>query len=160
MTDVTFSENYTTETYAPMEVWAKDHWSCLAYINSIMTDMGGFQVGFDGRMSQNRRNFRVMQQFCPNPKRPNPANAAMVMDERYSTRIREGEERTSIRGHDDHCSVQDMANAGLFTVGADDYDVGDTLTFSEKGYAVSAALARHKQEGGNYADFTYIELDG
>lgn len=156
---IAFSDTYTNEDYAPMEVWAKDHWSCLAYIGTIMTEMGGFQVGFDGRMSQNRRNFRVMQQFCPNPKRPNPANAALVMDERYSTRIKEDGKDVSIRGHDDHCSVQDMAKAGLFTVGPEDYDVGDTLTFSDKGYAVSAALTRHKQEGGNFANFTYIELE-
>jgi len=162
MIEPTFSTNYTLDNYAPMEVWWKDHWSVLGYISTVMTEVGGFQVGFDPRMSQNRHSYRVMSEECAKPKRPNPATSGLmgapVMEERYSTRIKEGEDLVAIRGHDDHCSVQDLAAAGLFTIDADDVQPGVTLKFSDKGFAVSSALMRHKQEGNNFASFVYMEL--
>lgn len=39
------------DSYIPMNMWSKDHWTTLAYI--------GFQVGRDARMRSNRRNFRA-----------------------------------------------------------------------------------------------------
>ncbi len=42
----------------PVELWSKDHWSTLAYIETVMVEHGGrFEVGWDPRMRQNRRNF-------------------------------------------------------------------------------------------------------
>lgn len=32
-------------SYVPMDMWAKDHWTTLAYIDNVMVDNAGFQVG-------------------------------------------------------------------------------------------------------------------
>ena len=36
--------------YVPPNLFGKDHWSTLAYMETIMVDCGGFQVGADPRM--------------------------------------------------------------------------------------------------------------
>ena len=122
-----------------------------------MIDNGiGFQVGYDPRMTHNRRNFRVMIEQCRHPKRSGSTNlVGPVMEERYSTRINEGGKSVMVRGHDDWASVQDAAAAGLFTVDADGVEPGAYLKFSALGEKVVEALSKHKRDGASFATFKW-----
>jgi hypothetical protein len=74
------------DIYISPELWGADHWSTLAYIETV--DCNGFQIGLDARMRSNRRNFRVMTEQCPSPKRigANPG-MAIVMSPEHATRF-------------------------------------------------------------------------
>lgn len=136
--------------YVPIDKWGKDHWSTLAYIETVMVESAGFQVGFDGRMRQKRRHFRIMQEECPRPKRPRRCNQGIPMSPEQGSRLNDG---TSIEGHDDWDCVQDMAVEGLFTVDVDDIQPGVILKFSEKGWDLIHKLREHKGQGKNFASF-------
>lgn len=148
--------NFTSEDLIPMTAWSKDHWSTLAYVESVMTECAGFQMGLDPRMKSNRRNFRVMSQHCPRPKRPGSASGraassmAMPMDAAHATVVKGGQ---MVPNHDDWSCLQDMADEGLFTVGQDRLEPREMLHFSAKGIAIAAALRAHKANGGKFADF-------
>lgn len=140
------------QTYVPMPQWGRDHWRCLAYVEAIMVEMAGFQVGADPRMSANRRHYRLLDEQCPRPNRPShPVRPGMVMRPEWATRLADGSQPDP--RHDDWCCVQDFAAAGLFRVGPEKVEPGATLTFSEDGLALAAALRKHKAGGGQYRDF-------
>lgn len=145
---------YSADSYVPPAAWGKDHWATLAYVDSVMTDCGGFQVGADARMRAGRRNHRVMAQGCPNPKRAGNtrgmAGPAFAVVSAAASRLATGQE---LAGHDDWSCVQDMAAANLFTTGAESVEPGNILQFSEKGKVWMQALRSHKQQGGNFAAF-------
>lgn len=138
------------DSYIPLDRWGKDHWSTLAYVENVMTECKSFQVGADGRMRSNRRNFRVMAQYCPAPKRPTRTAPGIPMQDVHGTVLNTG---TQVPNHDDWCCVQDMAAEGLFTVGPEGVEPGELLHFSDKGYALVHALRRHKAEGGSFSTF-------
>lgn len=144
---------YSKDDLLPMDVWGKNHWSTLAYIETVMVETGGFEVGFDARMTQNRRHFRVMSEQNPKPIRPGRSismSFAKPMDPQYSTMLNNGQQ---VEGHDDWCCVQDFAASGLLTTS--EFEPKDVLHLSEQGQAVCAALRVHKQKGGNFAEFKY-----
>ena len=138
------------DDYIAMNRWSKDHWSTLAYLETVMVDCGGFQVGSDPRMRSNRRHFRVMHEECPRPKRATRGAGGVAMNAEHGTRLNDG---CVVANHDDWMCVQDMAAAGLFTVGADEVQPGQTLHLSSRGQDVVAALRAHKAAGGNFAQF-------
>lgn len=143
-----------SDAYIPMSVWSKDHWTTLAYIESVMVDVGSFQVGADPRMKSNRRHYRVMLEECPRPKRANPSHAGLlVMRPEHSTRIKVAGLPQTVDNHDDWMCVQDMAHAGLFTVGPEGIEPGEELHFSDLGKQLSSRLRQHKMEGGQFAAF-------
>lgn len=137
-------------THIPMDLWSKDHWSTLAYIETVMMDCGGFEIGLDARMKTNRRNFRVFQEQCPTPKRPWPKQMAISMRPEHATRLKDG---TQIDSHDDWACLQDMAASGFFNEPPGDIDVGATVTLSDKGRTIVNALRAHKSNGGHFANF-------
>jgi hypothetical protein len=140
---------FTKDDFIPMAYWGKNHWSLLAYIETVMVDMGGFHVGFDPHMSQNRRNYRIMQEMNPRPKRAKSSNSmGLVMKDEWSTILNNGQK---VIGHDDWCSLQDLANEGLLT--AEAFEPKDMLHLSEKGRAIADRLRAHKSAGGNFAAF-------
>lgn len=148
---------YTVNEYIPMELWHKDHWSTLAYIEAVMVECKGlFQVGFDGRMRQNRRHFRIMTEQAPRPLRPSKVNIGVVMDIEHGTRLRNGD---VVASHDDWCCVQDMVHNGFFETSggvplADgDMQPGVCLIFSNKGMIIAAQLRQHKMIGGTFSTF-------
>lgn len=153
MTERIFTDEYK-DSFIPMDLWGKDHWSLLAYISCVMEEFAGFQVGFDGRMRQNRRNFRIMKEQAPVPKRVNNC-MGIVMKEDYSTRLKNG---VVARDHDDWCCVQDMATAGLFQETVEKVEPNKILHFSDKGIQISNALRVHKMRGGVFSNFTWEEL--
>lgn len=136
----------------PMDRWGKDHWSTLAYLETVAVDHGGFQVGVDARMKTNRRHARVLM-ACPRPKRSAPATMAQVMAPEHATRLRDG---TVVPQHDDWACVQDFVGEGLFADGAE-VEPGAVLRLSERGLALAAALRAHKAAGGQFREFTPAE---
>ncbi len=144
------------EDYVPVDNFGKDHWTTLAYAETVMVDCGGFQVGCDARMRQGRRHYRVMREMCMNPKRiSGRSSAATVMDLKYSTVLKDG---TMVQGHDDWHCVQDMANAGWLHVdgyaSADAVEPGAILHLTALGRTVADQLRAHKAAGGTFASFT------
>lgn len=145
------------DDYIPLSHWGRDHWTTFAYVETVMADMAGFQVGADARMKSNRRNFRVMQRDCPNPKRASNSGHAMmlVMEPQHATKLNDGQQ---VSNHDDWACVQDMAAEDLFVQGPDDVEPGVVLQFSEKGNQVANALREFKRNGGKYADFRWPDV--
>ena len=138
------------DQYIPMTSWGKDHWSTLAYFQSINIDYAGFQVGFDPRMRQNRRHFRVMMALQPTTKHNKSSNGVVMADE-YGSRLKD---KSIVDGHDDWMCIQDMAQEGLFTVpDAEDIEPGAILHLSEHGWRVIIALQKHKASGGTFSNF-------
>ena len=145
---------YTGDDYIPMAAWGKDHHCTLAYVDTVMVDCAGFQVGADARMRSSRRNFRVMSQQCARPRRVGNGGASLgvAMGPEHGTRLNNGQ---TLPGHDDWACLQDAANAGLFTVGAEDIEPGVTLHFSDLGRSYISALRAFKAVGGQFAQFRF-----
>lgn len=151
---------FPADRVVPMRLWGKDHWSMLGYVEAEMVESGMFQVGFDARIRQNRRNVRVMAQECPRPKRAKPTSLGQYggWDEKYRTRLNDGSEAAN---HDDWCCVQDMAAEGLFAsthktprpIAQEDVEPKVKLRLSEKGQRLAAALRQHKATGGQFGNF-------
>jgi len=134
--------------YVPVALFGKDHWSTLAYMETVMVECAGFEVGFDPRMRQNRRNYRVMWEQVPHPKRVDSRSArGMVMDLKYSTKMKDG---SVVQGHDDWSCVQDMANAGFLTAVV---EPGKVLHLTPLGRKMSDELRAHKRAGGSFGNF-------
>lgn len=150
--------------YVPLSNFGKDHWSTFAYADTVIPDHRGFQVGFDGRMRQGRRHFRVMHEDCPTPRRTRHAGVhqSMVMDNRYSTKLKDG---TVVEGHDDWHCVQDLVNAGLMGIKrrgmivplAEDVEPGVDLFLTPLGERFVTRLKRHKAEGGSFSTWTQLD---
>lgn len=144
----------TVDDYIPLALWSKDHWSTLAYVETVLVDCAGFQVGADPRMRSNRAHFRVMRQQYPRPKRATIStigSMGVAMDEQaHGTRLKDG---TIVAKHDDWCCLQDMAHEGFFTCRPDGIEPGATIDFSRKGAKVANELREHKARGGNFGDF-------
>lgn len=146
--------------YVPLANFGKDHWSTLAYMETVMVDVGGFQIGADARMRSNRRNFRVMNELCPRPHRvKQTGKLAMVMDrEKHGSLLKDG---TVATNHDDWCCIQDMAEVGFFranekVVNAEAIEPGVILHLSPAGRTAVELLRAHKAGGGTFANFTLI----
>jgi hypothetical protein len=140
----------TKDEYIDPSLFGRDHWSTLAYVESVMTDCAGFQMGNDPRMRANRRNYRVMNEV-PRPKRVknlSVTNHPMMPDD--GSRLNDGQ---VVRGHDDWNCIEDFAALGFFDVSAGALDAGVTLKFSALGKTVAAALRQHKQDGGQLEQF-------
>jgi hypothetical protein len=145
------------DDYIPGSYWGRDHWTTLAYIETVMTDLAGFQVGADPRMKSNRRNFRVMSQQCAKPKRASNQGCAMalVMEPQHATKLNDGQQ---IPNHDDWACVQDMAAEGLFVQAPHEVEPRVILQFSEKGNKIANALREFRRGGGKMADFRWPDL--
>lgn len=85
----------------PPDLWWRDHWSTLAYVETRLVDKGAYSVMFDPRMRQSRRNYRVL---------PGNKSHGVPMDEKNGTRL---SNNTYLPWHDDWCCVQGMVDAGL-----------------------------------------------
>ncbi len=149
------------DDYIPMADFGRDHWSTLAYADTIIPDHQGFQVGFDARMRQNRRHYRVMLEECPKPRRPRAAQG-VVMDPRYTTVLKDGS--TAATGHDDWSCVQDLVHAGLMGVKrrglvvplVEDMEPGVSLFLTPLGENAMTLLKRHRADGGSFATWTAL----
>lgn len=146
--------------YVPMALWGKDHWSMLAYAETVMIDHAGFQVGYDARMRQGRQHYRVMLEECRRPKRTNGGHEGVVMKSEYGSRLNDG---SFIEGHDDWHCVQDMVIEGLLGVkinglvvpSIEEMEPGVMLHLTDLGRDVAGKLRAHKADGKNFAEFRF-----
>lgn len=147
---------YRADDLIPVAMFSKDHWSTLAYVESVMTECAGFQVGLDPRMRATRRSHPVMSEECPHPKRPSASSGRSLASTAITMRPGEGtvlKDGTKVPGHDDWACLQDLAEAGYFTTAQNDIEPGVTLHLSERGRVVAAALRTHKAGGGQFRQF-------
>lgn len=130
--------------HIPMSLWGKDHWSTLAYIETRIVDYKG---------QPDRSHMR-----CDPKRHPGLAghvHAALspsLGDKNYPTRLKDGKE---LHDHDDWDCMEDAEAEGLLKWnGTGMYPV---FVLTKKGRAICAALRRHKQDGGQFAEFAYSE---
>lgn len=120
----------------PVELWGKDHWSTLAYVECRCVDHRGML---------DRRNMRCDPEL-------HPAHAHMPWSpeqrEAYGTRLVDGSSRT---GHDDWSCVDDMEAAGH--VVQEGTGLHPVLRLTSLGQAICAALRAHLAAGGTMTSF-------
>ena len=147
----------------PIQEWGRDHWSLLAYIETLCVESINGGVG-----EIDKRRIRC------NPKR-HPLHAVMLYgDPRtwkpdYGTRLsgfwKTGEEhrgglgegngkttdpKRQIKSHDDWDCQNDMEAAGLVTVIS---EANGFVALTDKGREMAARLRAHKSKGGFFATF-------
>lgn len=150
------TENKPTESYkdayVPINLWGRDHWSTMGYLDTVIVNKGYTQMRLDPRMRAGRRNYRVLweaSRSLPQDWQYGFSNA-VVMDNKYGSRLNDG---TYAVGHDDWHCVQDFANEGLLTVDVGALEPEVKFTWSEKGQQVVNQLLNHKRGGGSFSDF-------
>lgn len=134
--------------YVQPELWGKDHYSTLAYIETKLIESSGYSVRFDPHMRQKRRHFRLLGD-------PSVWNLGVPMERQYGTRLSDG---TYLPWHDDWDCVADMWAAGLFLGPAADFDRGAKLQLSDVGHRAVAAIRKFKAQGGNFAECGSVVL--
>ena len=131
--------------YIPMNRWGKDHWSTLAYLETLAVDNRG--VIDNKRMRCNPRIHRELANI----------SISGVMDGgKYPTRLKDGE----IDKHDDWSCVEDIEHAGLITTSVKVTKRGmlfgnyqARIKMTKLGLSISGMLRNHKASGGNFHEF-------
>ena len=124
----------------PVSMWAKDHWSTFAYIETRCVDHKGIPA---------REHMR-----CDIELHPGLGHHRMglppsgVTTERYPTRLRDG---VLLHDHDDWSCVDDMEAAGLLKW--EGTGIHPIFVLTEKGKTVAGRLRAHKSGGGNFGSF-------
>lgn len=126
-------------TPIPMEKWGKDHWSTLAYLETLAVDKGGWAIPVNARMRTNE----IRHPHLTGHHFANQSGS------KYPTRLKEGE----VKEHDDWDCVDDATEEGLVE------DVGTGMNraykFTKLGKEVMAKLRQFKMDGGNFKDFVF-----
>lgn len=151
------TKTYTLDDLIPPNLWAKDHWSTLAYIEDRIVNHGpGYLVGLDPRMRTNRRNLRVFHErgkySYTGARRYIEQRGQPSMGADEGTLLGDGQR---IAGHDDWACVQDFLAAKLIRVWGQAIQPGRTIHLTPLGQAVVASLRVHKSSGGNFRDFRW-----
>ncbi len=125
----------------PMGRWGKDHWSTLAYLETLAVDYDGWAKPVNARMRTNeiRHPHLVGDSYM----------IGALNGSTYPTKLKDGE----VKGHDDWDCVDDAIEESLIE------DVGTGLNraykFTKLGKEVMAKLRQFKMDGGNFGDFTF-----
>lgn len=128
-----------------MELWGKDHWSTLGYLECRAVDNKGFI-----KNDHMRCNPRIHREF---------AHAGSFMGKSSPTRLKNGE----MEQHDDWSCVEDMVAGGLIVMywkPISDEPFGCNVArvlFTDKGLTVVQSLRRHKMAGGTFSNFEWKE---
>ncbi len=151
------------ETHIPISLWGKDHWSTLAYVETVMVEhQGRFQVGWDPRLRQRSDRFSTFWRDLPQPLRSRSDSSeasgpirGVAMTENHGTRLNDGR---MLARHDDWDCIEDMVAAGLLideaTGESERVEPGRTFTLSTFGRNMCSALRAHKASpGGRFATF-------
>ncbi len=113
----------------PIELWGKDHWSTLAYIETVIVEQQYFSIKKDQRMRTHSHHKELMH---------------IDGSDEYGTRLNNKKE---IFYHDDWDCVYDAEKEKLVNI------KDNKVTFTEYGYHILASLRKHKSEGGNFSNF-------
>lgn len=129
-------KNQAPTQHQPIEVWGKDHWSTLAYLETRWVDHGG--VINVGHMRCDRRR--------------HPAFAHVGSNKTYPTRLKGS---AQIEAHDDWDCLDDFEAAGLVHVEGAAGGI-PIVKFTPSGNKAAAALRAHKGNGGSFGNFEYV----
>ena len=131
-----------TGVYIPMDRWGQDHWSTLAYFETLAVDRKGL---IDN--SRMRCNARLHRQFAfMSPFSPHTAQGE------YPTRLKDGVKQS---GHDDWSCLENMIAAGLVNGWfrqMNEATFGNSQAYielTELGRALSQQLSAHKASGAD-----------
>ena len=130
--------------HIPMNQWGKDHWSTLAYLETLAVENSGLAIPVNARMRTNEIRHPHLVGFTPQ-------GSSALNGSRYPTRLKEGE----VKEHDDWDCVDDATDEGLIE------DVGTGLNraykFTKLGKEVMAKLRQFKMDGGNFHSFVFVK---
>ena len=129
----------------PMSKWGKDHWSTLAYLETLAVERSGLAIPENARMRTNEI------------RHPHLLGTGFMVGSmggsKYPTKLKEGE----VKGHDDWDCVDDAIEEGLIE------DVGTGLNraykFTKLGKEVMAKLRQFKMDGGSFGGFVFDKKD-
>ncbi len=126
-----------------MSNWGKDHWSTLAYLETLAVDNKGIAKPENVRMRTNEiRHPHLLGNTGI------PSNA--LNGSGYPTRLKDGE----VKEHDDWDCVDDAVEEGLVE------DVGTGLNraykFTKFGKEVMAKLRQFKMDGRSFGNFIFV----
>lgn len=128
--------------HIPMSNWGKDHWSTLAYLETLAVEGRGLAKPVNARMRTNEIRH-------PHLVGNTGFSSDALNGSGYPTRLKEGE----VEGHDDWDCVDDATEEGLTE------DVGSGLNrayqFTKLGKEVMAKLRQFKMDGGNFGSFVF-----
>lgn len=124
----------------PISNWGKDHWSLLAYVETLCVD-GNKGVGtIDRRRMRCNEDVHLLLNY-------NLIMGGGEWKPEYSTRTKKG----TIDGHDDWDCLKDLEEAGYIEILT---LVNGFVVMTDKGQKVAAAIREHKSSGGNWGEFT------
>ncbi len=130
----------------PESNFGRDHLSTLVYVDSVMVDYAGFEIGLDARMRSHRDNWRWLSERDARHAHGSKRDGAVSQN---GTLLRNAD---IVKHHDDWDCLVDTAVAGYFDRETP-WQVGDILRLSDRGAAVAHAFRRYRIHGGSYADF-------
>ena len=140
----------------PITMFGKDHFSLLALIEILCVD-------FQGLVSDtHRRSFRVNLTRHPGYGYFPMGVNGHEWKSSYGTRLKgffdKKDPKLQLKGHDDWDCVADFERAGLL----ENKGTGMNPVFklTPLGQSAVAELRKHKQGGGNFADFNPTRADG
>lgn len=113
----------------PMELFGKDHWSTLLFIEHVIVDESG-------KLKDSDRRMRVWK---------------YGEDKNYPTRLNDG---TEVEKHDDWDCLYDLIEAGI----VEHHDDGK-LNLTDRGWKIAGKLRRWKSEGKGIANFKSYEVN-
>lgn len=119
----------------PMELWAKDHWSTFAYIETRVVDRKGVPD-----LDHMRCNLDI------HPGLGNRAN--QISRKPRPTILKDG---SKIEDHDDWSCLEDLESAGY--VEWNGTGMNPVFALTEKGWWCAHALREHLADGGQCAEF-------
>lgn len=130
----------------PVSEWGKDHWSTLAYIETVCVDSndgnGIGTIAFD-RMRVDRDRHPMLI----GPRQAISFSGVKENEKKYPTRLRDERE---LHDHDDWDCLDDMERAGLVEILS---QANGRVRMTDAGLAMAAKLRAHKARGGNYTNF-------
>ena len=127
--------------HIPISRWGKDHWSTLAYLETLAVEHNGLAIPVNARMRTNEiRHPHLVGDFL----------GCSHGGSQYPTILKDGK----VEGHDDWDCVDDATEEGLTE------DVGTGMNraykFTKLGKEAMAKLRQHKMDGGSFGNFVFV----
>lgn len=154
MTTKTKAEKPTAApAHVPVEKWGKDHWSLLAYVETLCVDSSKKGIGeIDKRRvrcNENRHTLHAVN--YPTCK----------WQSSYGTRLqgywaKDGRTVPAklMKDHDDWDCLSDLDAAGMVEVIS---EANGFVKLTQRGSTVAGALRAYKAQGGVFADFKWVD---
>ena len=144
----------TNKEFIPITMWGKDHWSTLAYIDSVIAEHSFYPITIDSHMRTKRETYDY---FLMNKAKKfgfiTQPYYNFLSSDAYGTKLNDG---TTVMAHDDYSCIVDFAKEGLLNIDENSIITNKKIKFSDKGLTVMNCLHKHKVNGGTYSNFTMI----